>query len=182
MNENIVDLESMGRAARVACRLLAKLDAAVKNDALKRIVEGLAARQGEVLAANEQDLKVGRDDGLSDSLLDRLALDSDRMDALAADVRKVAALPDPLSERFDVRQLPNGLRVGKRRVPLGVIGAIYESRPNITVDFAVLSIKSGNALILRGGREAIHTNSALVGLIRGCIEKAGVPPDAVQFI
>ena len=182
MNENIVDLESMGRAARVAGRLLAKLDAAVKNEALKQIVEGISARQGEVLAANEQDLKVGRGDGLSDSLLDRLALDSERMDALIADVRKVAALPDPLSERFDVRQMPNGLRVGKRRVPLGVIGAIYESRPNITVDFAVLSIKSGNALILRGGREAIRTNSALVGLIRGCIEEAGVPPDAVQFV
>ena len=119
---------------------------------------------------------------MSTALLDRLMLDSSRLDAIARDVCAVAALPDPVGEIFDMRTLPNGLQVGKKRVPLGVIGAIYESRPNVTIDISVLCLKSGNAIILRGGKEAIHSNSALAKVIQEACQRAGVPEGAVQFV
>ena len=115
-------------------------------------------------------------------MLERLLLNSERLEGMAADVRTVTSLPDPVGETFDMRTLPNGLQVGRRRVPLGVIGAIYESRPNITVDISVLCFKSGNAVILRGGSEAIHSNTALANLVRDAIAEAGAPRDAVQFV
>jgi glutamate-5-semialdehyde dehydrogenase len=115
-------------------------------------------------------------------MLDRLLLNPERIEGMAGDVRSVAALPDPVGEVFDMRTLPNGMTAGKKRVPLGVIGAIYESRPNVTVDISALSLKSGNACVLRGGSEAIHSNLALVQLIRGAIAGAGVPEDALQFV
>ena len=176
------ELETKARAAREASRTLRKLSTDVKNSALLNIARALEEGQEQVLEANAKDFQAGQRNGLSEALLDRLLLTPERLSAMAADVRNVAALPDPVGETFDTRTLPNGLQVGKRRVPLGVIGAIYESRPNVTVDFAALCLKSGNAAVLRGGSEAIHSNTALALLVREAIAQAGVPPDAVQFV
>ncbi|MBM3943949.1 MAG: glutamate-5-semialdehyde dehydrogenase [SAR202 cluster bacterium] len=176
------ELQAIGMSARKAARQLAKLDRAVKDRALLGIAETLESKQPAIIEANRKDVAAGREAGLSDAILDRLTLDGKRLSALAADVRKVAGLTDPVGEEFDQKLLPNGLRLSKRRVPLGVIGAIYESRPNVTIDISALCIKSGNAVILRGGKEAIHTNAALAALVRAAIAGAGVPADAVQFI
>ena len=176
------ELTNKGAAAREAARLLAKASGHAKNTAIERVADGLARRRSEILAANERDLEAGRQAGLSDALLDRLMLDDDRLSGLAADVRAVATLPDPVGETLDMREMPNGLRVGRRTVPLGVIGAIYESRPNVTVEISALCLKSGNAVILRGGREAAHSNAALAELVRDSLEEAGLPRDAVQRI
>ena len=182
MQVTVDELEAKGKSARTAARKLAKLSTEVKNSALLNIAEALKARQEEVLAANERDYKAAQQNDLEYDVLDKLLLNPQRLEGIAADVRNVASLPDPVGETFDMRVLPNGLQVGRRRVPLGVIGAIYESRPNVTVDISVLCLKSGNAVILRGGSEAIHSNTALANLIRESISKAGVPEDAVQFI
>ena len=176
------ELTNKGAAAREAARLLAKAGGHAKNAALEIVADGLARKRSEILAANEQDLEAGRQAGLSDALLDRLKLDQDRLQGLAADVRAVAKLPDPVGETLDMREMPNGLRVGRRTVPLGVIGAIYESRPNVTVDISALCLKSGNAVILRGGREAAHSNAALAELVRDSLDEAGLPRDAVQRV
>ena len=176
------ELTKKGAAAREAARLLAKVGGQAKNAALEKIAEGLESRQDAVLAANEQDLEAGREAGLGDALLDRLMLDPDRLAGLASDVRAVAMLPDPVGETLDMREMPNGLSVGRRTVPLGVIGAIYESRPNVTIDISALCLKSGNAVILRGGREAAHSNAALAELVRDSLEEAGLPRDAVQRV
>jgi glutamate-5-semialdehyde dehydrogenase len=178
----IEDLLELGQAARAASRILARLPTAVKNQALHNIAEALDNDQVDVLAANQEDCEAARTDGLSEALLDRLLLTGDRLHDIAADVRRVGALPDPISETMDMNTMPNGLRVGKRRVPLGVIGSIYESRPNVTIDISVLSLKSGNACLLRGGKESLHSNKALVDLVRTGISNAGVPADAVQFV
>ena len=175
-------LEAMGTRARKASGELAKLSSEVKDRALHGIADGLKARQEEILEANEKDMRAAQQDGLSEALTDRLLLDPERLEGMAADIRNVAELPDPVGEVLETRDLPNGLQVSRRRVPLGVIGAIYESRPNVTVDIAALCIKSGNAVILRGGKEAIHSNTVLAALIRDQIESAGVPGDAVQFV
>ena len=175
-------LTAKGDAARAAARKLARLSTGVKNQALLNIADGLKASEAEILSANAKDLQAGKEKGLSEALLDRLLLDPSRLESMAEDVRAVAALPDPVGESFDQRTLPNGLQVGRRRVPLGVIGSIYESRPNVTVDISVLCLKSGNAVILRGGSEAIHSNTVLAQLVRDSIARAGVPQDAVQFV
>lgn len=182
MATTVERLEAMGRAARAAARRLAYLTTEVKNWALRNVADALLRDQDAILAANAEDLAAGRASGLSEALLDRLLLTPERLRALAEDVRAVAALPDPVGEIFDMRTLPNGLKVGKKRVPLGVIGAIYESRPNVTVDIACLCLKSGNACILRGGREAINTNRTLAGLLAREFAAAGVPDGAVQFV
>ena len=182
MQTAVVDLEAIGERARKAARVLAKLPTGVKDRALAGIARALGEREGEVLAANEQDYQAARREGLSEASLDRLLLDSERLASMADDVRSVAALTDPVGQTSELRVLPNGLRVGRRRVPLGVIGAIYESRPNVTVDIAVLCLKSGNAVILRGGKEAFGSNSVLSSLVRDCVESAGAPRDAVQFV
>ena len=176
------ELEVKGKAARKAARELAKTTGQVKNQALLNIADGLKYRQAEILAANEKDCDAGRENGLSESLLDRLLLNPERLEGMASEVRNVAALPDPVGETIEMRAMPNGLQIGKRRVPLGVIGAIYESRPNVTVDISTLCLKSGNAIILRGGKEAINSNTTLARLIKDSIASAGVPGDAVQFI
>jgi len=176
------DLITIGQQARAAARKLAKLSTDVKNAVLLNIADALAARQEEILQANKDDYEASKKNGLSDTLLDRLLLDPKRLADMASDVRGVAGLPDPVGEQFDVRTLPNGLILGRRRVPLGVIGAIYESRPNVTVDIACLCLKSGNAVILRGGSEAIHSNTALTRLVRDALSEAGLPGDSVQFI
>ena len=177
-----VEMLTMGRQARAAARQLAKLSTDVKNLALENIADALVTHHDKVLAANELDYRAGQQNGLSEALLERLLLTSERIESMASDVRNVALLPDPIGEQFDVSTLPNGLVLGRRRVPLGVIGTIYESRPNVTVDIASLCLKAGNSVILRGGSEAVHSNSALAALVRRAVASAGVPEDAVQFV
>jgi glutamate-5-semialdehyde dehydrogenase len=176
------ELEEKAKAAKAASRRMAYLSAEIKNKALHNISADILAKQKEILAANQKDYKAAQDSGMNAAMLDRLMLDGKRLEAIAQDVLSVAALPDPVGEVFEMRTLPNGLQLGKRRVPLGVIGAIYESRPNVTVDISALCLKSGNALILRGGKEAIHSNSALAKVVQAAATRAGVPEGAVQLI
>jgi len=166
MESAIKELEAKARAAKAASRRMSYLSAEVKNKALHNISEDLLARKDEILAANKIDYREGEASGMGAAMLDRLMLDSGRLEAIAQDVLSVAALPDPVGEVFDMRTLPNGLLIGRKRVPLGVIGAIYESRPNVTIDISALCLKSGNALILRGGKEAINSNKALAGVVQ----------------
>jgi len=182
MKNAIEELEAKGKAAKAASRRLAYLSAEVKNKALHNISDDLLAKKDEVLAANQIDYREAEASGMSAAMLDRLMLDSSRLEAIARDVLAVAALPDPVGEVFDMRTLSNGLLIGRKRVPLGVIGAIYESRPNVTIDISVLCLKSGNAIILRGGKEAINSNSALAKVVQGVVAKAGVPEGVVQFV
>jgi glutamate-5-semialdehyde dehydrogenase len=182
MNTSLTELETKARAAKTAAHRMAYLSTAVKNTALKNIAGDLLARKDEILIANKADYKQGESAGMSAALLDRLMLDQPRLEGMAADVLSVAALPDPVGEVFDMRTMPNGLLIGKKRVPLGVIGTIYESRPNVTIDISVLCLKSGNAVILRGGKEAFNSNSALAKVVRQAAARAGVPDGAVQFI
>ncbi len=182
MKSPVEKLEAKGKAAKAVSRRMAYLSAEAKNKALRNIAEDLLAKKGEILAANQIDYKDGEASGMSAALLDRLMLSESRLEAMAQDVLAVSALPDPVGEVFDMRTLPNGLLVGRKRVPLGVIGAIYESRPNVTVDIFALCLKSGNAVILRGGKEAINSNSALARLVQAAATRAGVPDGAVQFV
>lgn len=176
------EVEVKTKAAKAASKKLAYLATDIKNKALFSIADELIANEKTILAANRLDYAEGEKAGMSAAMLDRLLLTSERIQAISSDVRNVAALPDPVGETFEMRTLPNGLQVSKRRVPLGVIGAIYESRPNVTVDISILCLKSGNAIILRGGKEAIHANSALAKVIQNASYQAGVPEGAVQFI
>ncbi|MDO8472872.1 MAG: glutamate-5-semialdehyde dehydrogenase [Dehalococcoidia bacterium] len=169
-------------AARTAAKRMASLPTEVKNAALLNIAADLEARQESVLAANKLDYAEAECAGMDPAMLDRLMLSPERLRGIAGDVRAVAALPDPVGEVFDMRTLPNGLTLGRRRVPLGVIGAVYESRPNVTIDISALCLKSGNAVILRGGREAVRSNLALAGLVQGAVARAGVPEGAVQAV
>ena len=149
------------RAAQDASRVLATLDSATKNAALHAVADALEARTPEILEANARDMEAGRESGLSPALLDRLALDAARVAGIAAGVRAIAALPDPVGEVIDGFRLPNGLDVRKVRVPLGVIAVVYEARPNVTIDAAALCLKSGNAIVLRGSSSAAHSNAVL---------------------
>jgi len=176
------ELQEKGRAAKAASRKLAFLSTETKNKALLNIAEALIDKKDEILAANKIDYEEAKASGMSEAMLDRLMLSSSRLEAMAQDVRTVAALPDPVGEMFDMRTLPNGLQIGKKRVPLGVIGAIYESRPNVTIDISSLCLKSGNAVILRGGREAINSNTALARAAQEACYQAGVPQGAIQLI
>ena len=182
MKSAIEELEEKARAAKAASRRLAYLSTEVKNKALHNIADYLLAQKDEILSANQIDYKDAEASGMSAAMLDRLMLSSSRLESIAQDVLAVEALPDPVGEVFDMRTLPNGLQIGRKRVPLGVIGAIYESRPNVTIDISVLCLKSGNAIILRGGKEAIHSNSALAKVVQDAVTRAGVPDGAVQFI
>jgi glutamate-5-semialdehyde dehydrogenase len=176
------ELREKGERARQAAHRLAILDTATKNNALKAIAETIMEREPEILTANDHDIDAGQEAGLSDAYLDRLLLTVHRLEGIAQDVLAVAGLPDPVGETFDARTLPNGLRISKRRVPVGVIGVIYESRPNVTVDISALCLKSGNAAVLRGGKEAVHTNRALAGAIAEACRKSEVPAGAIQLI
>lgn len=178
----MIDLNSMGQASRTASRQLAVLSTARKNAALLAIADALEAQAAAVLAANALDIAAGRAKGLSDALLDRLLLNEKRIAALAADTRHVATLPDPVGAEYDGRVLPNGMRLCKRRIPIGVIGVIYEARPNVTIDIATLCLKTGNASILRGGSETLHSNLALTAAIQDALASAGLPAAAVQTI
>ena len=177
-----VDVASLGRAAKAASSLLARATTDQKNRALIRIAELLELRRDEVLAANRNDVEAARARKVEAYFVDRLTLTTERLTGIAGDARAVAALPDPVGEWFDETRLPNGLRLRKRRVPLGVLGVIYEARPNVTIDIAALAIKSGNAVILRGGSETLNTNRALVGLIHQALAEAGLPEAVIGFI
>ncbi len=175
-------MDEIGRNAREASRQMARADSGVKNSALEAIAAAIEASRPALLAANEKDMAAGRTSGLDAALLDRLALTDARIAGMAEGLRQIAALPDPVGNISDMNYLPSGIQVGKMRVPLGVVGIIYESRPNVTVDAAGLCLKSGNAAILRGGKEAIHSNQALAHAIQTGLEKAGLPAAAVQVI
>lgn len=177
-----IDLQRMGQRARSAARSLAKAPSSAKNDALNRAADALEARAGEILAANAGDEKAARREGLEDAVVGRLLLDRGKLCKIADDVRTIAALPDPTDETFDASTRPNGLMVSKRRVPLGVIGVIYESRPNVTIDISCLCLKSGNAVILRGGKESINSNTVLAKILQDSISGAGLTRDALQFV
>ena len=182
MKSAIRELEEKGKAARAASRKLAFLSTAVKNSALLSIAEALIDKLNEILIANKIDYEKAKASGMSEAMLDRLMLSPSRLEGIAQDTETVAALPDPVGEQFEMRTLPNGLQISKKRVPLGVIGAIYESRPNVTIDISSLCLKSGNAVILRGGKEAINSNRALAKVAQEACGQAGVPQGAIQFI
>lgn len=175
-------LETQGLAARHAERVLAVAGAAQKNRALEAMARALKERESAILAENQKDLAAARESGMKASLLDRLALSPQRIDGIVEGVRQVAALPDPIGCVTRMEKRPNGLVIGKRRVPLGVIGIIYEARPNVTVDAAALCLKSGNAVILRGGKEAFRSNKAFVAVMRDALEAAGLPRDCVALV
>jgi glutamate-5-semialdehyde dehydrogenase len=168
--------------ARDAARLLAATDTATKDRALHAIADALEERTDEILEANSRDLDAGRENGLSEALMDRLALDAGRVGAMAAGVRKIAALPDPVGEVIDGWRLPNGLDVRKTLVPLGVIAVVYEARPNVTIDAAALCLKSGNAIVLRGSSSATHSNAVLASVAGEAASAAGLPDGAVTLV
>jgi glutamate-5-semialdehyde dehydrogenase len=182
INDIALRMDDWGRRARAAARQLARSADAQKSAALLAMARLLEARAGELKAANAQDLEAGRERGLDAALMDRLTLSDRSISLMATGLRQIAAMPDPVGELTDTRIRPNGMRVSRMRVPLGVIGIIYESRPNVTIDAAALCLKSGNAAILRGGSEAFHSNQALAGVIRDGLAQAGLPSDAVQVI
>jgi glutamate-5-semialdehyde dehydrogenase len=182
MKSAIKELEEKGKAAKAASKKLAFLSTGIKNKALLNIAEALVDKLNEILIANKIDYEKAKASGMSEAMLDRLMLSPPRLEGMAEDVKAVAALPDPVGEEFERRTLPNGLEISKKRVPLGVIGAIYESRPNVTIDISSLCLKSGNAVILRGGKEAVNSNKALAKVAQEACDLAGVPHGAIQLI
>ena len=172
----------MGKAAKQASFQLATTSTAQKNKALSIIADELEANASAILAANAQDIELGRQAGLTDALLDRLLLNESRLEGIAADVRNVINLNDPVGSEIDSKVLENGMSLSRRRVPLGVVGVIYEARPNVTIDIAALCLKTGNASILRGGKETFFSNMELVKVIQIALEKAGLPAASVQYI
>lgn len=175
-------LEQMGINAKNASRILSCASAAIKNDALYKIADALENNADIIIEENKIDLENGKQNGLTKSLLDRLALSNDRIKGMADGVRKVAQFDDPIGRVISGKTLPNGLQIQKVAVPLGVIGIIFEARPNVTSDAAALCLKSGNVCILRGGKEAINSNKAIAKIMRSAIEKAGLPADCVALI
>lgn len=175
-------MQQLGLKAKRAAREIAKATAAQKNTALEVMASEIESNKEQLLAANALDMAAGEANGLDAALLDRLALDEQRLAAIAEGLRQVAGLPDPVGEMSQINAMPSGIKVGKMRVPLGVIGIIYESRPNVTADAAALCLKSGNACILRGGSEAKHSNQAIARCIRKGLQQAGLAADIVQVI
>lgn len=178
----MINLVEMGKNAKTASRVLATLKTEQKNSVLHIIADEIEANADFILAQNEKDIAEGKAAGLSQAILDRLLLTEKRVGALADDTRSVADLSDPVGSVIEARVLPNGLRLSKRRIPIGVLGVIYEARPNVTIDIAALSLKTGNAVILRGGKETLRSNLALVKVIQVALEKAGLPKTSVQII
>ncbi len=175
-------VEAKARAAKEASRALALCSAKIKNEALGQMARGLEEKAAMILEANRADLDRARSRGYPRAFLDRLTLSEGRIEEMAGGLRQVAVLPDPVGKTVETWRRPNGIEIARVRVPLGVVGFIYESRPNVTADAAGLCLKSGNALILRGGSEALESNSMIVTVLQKSIEKAGVPPEAIQFI
>ncbi len=174
-------IEEIGQTARAASKQTARASTAQKNDALEHLFTLLEEKNGAILSVNQQDIDDAKTKGLSDSMIDRLSLQG-RLEGMRDDLGRVAEMGDPVGERFEARTLPNGLTACKQRCPIGVLGVIYESRPNVTLDIAALAIKTGNAVILRGGSETIRTNRALVQVIQEALQKAHLPEKAVQLI
>ncbi|MCX7945572.1 MAG: glutamate-5-semialdehyde dehydrogenase [Hydrogenophilus sp.] len=175
-------VHALAQAARTAAQQLARTSTAQKNEALRAIAAALRARQSQIFAANELDLAHAREAGLAAAMLDRLALTPKAFAAMVDGLNEVVQLPDPVGEIRDLKPRPSGILVGKMRVPIGVIAIIYESRPNVTIDAAALTLKAGNAVILRGGKEALRTNQALAAAIADGLQQAGLPPQAVQIV
>src|SRR5262244_4113764 len=173
---------SKARVAKDAARILALASTRMKNDALQQMARGLEEKTGLILDANRADLARARSTGLTTAFMDRLTLSESRVEEMAAGLRQVAALPDPVGETVEAWRRPNGVEISRVRVPLGVIGFIYESRPNVTADAAGLCLKSGNAVLLRGGSEAIASNTLIAAVLAKALEKTGAPPDAIQFV
>ena len=185
-NADIVDtveyMRNLGEQARTAAHLMAQLEPAAKNTALLKIADFIDSERQTIKQENARDMQQGKADGLSDAMLDRLLLSDARIDAMIEGLQQVTTLADPVGEISDMRYRPTGIQVGKMRVPLGVIGIIYESRPNVTIDAAALCLKSGNASILRGGKEAIHSNQAIYRCIQQGLRAANLPEAAVQVV
>ncbi|AYO15459.1 glutamate-5-semialdehyde dehydrogenase [Vibrio owensii] len=177
-----MDLTNMGKAAKDAAFELATASTAQKNQALAIIADELEANAATILAANAKDIELGREAGLTDALLDRLLLNEERLTGIANDVRNVISLNDPVGSEIDSKVLENGISLSRRRVPLGVVGVIYEARPNVTIDIAALCLKTGNASILRGGKETFFSNMELVKVIQSALAKANLPAASVQYI
>ncbi|PAR55249.1 glutamate-5-semialdehyde dehydrogenase [Vibrio metoecus] len=178
----MMDLTVLGKAAKAASFQLATASTAQKNQALAIMAYQLEEQSASILAANDKDIALGREAGLSDAMLDRLLLNEARLQAIANDVRNVIKLNDPVGSEIDSRVLENGMSLARRRVPLGVVGVIYEARPNVTIDIAALCLKTGNAAILRGGKETFFSNMELVKVIQSALDKAGLPAASVQYI
>ncbi len=178
----MLDLTKMGEAAKRASYHLATASTTQKNLALQTIADQLELNCDAILLANEKDITLGREAGLGEAMLDRLQLNQQRVKAIADDVRNVIGLADPVGSEIDSKVLPNGMSLARRRVPLGVVGVIYEARPNVTIDIAALCLKTGNASILRGGKETFFTNIELVKVIQIALQKAGLPSESVQYI
>lgn len=181
MNIKEMVLEKASQA-KVAARVLAGVSSAIKNEALMKMADGLVSATAELKKENEKDLEYAREKGLSSALIDRLELNDKRINGMASGLREIAALPDPVGEVTRMWQRPNGLRIGKVRVPIGVIGIIYESRPNVTADAVGLCLKSGNSIILRGGSEAINSNTAIAKILMQAAKSAGLPEGCIQLI
>lgn len=175
-------LEEIGIAAKVASRFMAKCGQIQKNEALLKVAEDLLLHQDEIIEANQIDVENAKQNGMKESLIDRLMLTPARFDDMAEGIRKVVALEDPIGEVLSMKKRPNGLMIGQKRVPMGVIGIIYESRPNVTVDAFALTFKTGNAVILRGGSDCIHSNIALVKVIRDSLKESGIDENAISLI
>ena len=182
MESAIRELEEKGGVARAAAKKLAFTSTATKNRALTYIAESIVARQEEILVANRIDMEYAESSGISRTMLDRIMLSPVRLEAISGGVRKIVALPDPVGEIYDMHTAANGLQIGRKRVPLGVIGAIYESRPNVTIDISTLCLKSGNAVILRSGKESINSSVALAHIAQEACDRAGLAAGAIQII
>ncbi len=175
-------VRTMGRKARAAAAQLVTLTGAARNTALLAMADGLIGQQAVILAANAEDVAAATSDGLSSALIGRLTLTEKKLEAMARSIREIAGQVDPVGQTLEASDRPNGLRVEKRRVPIGVIGIVFESRPNVTSDAAALCLKSANACILRGGKESVRSNLAIAAVVRAALDGAGVHPDAVQLI
>lgn len=180
--EVAAQVEAKARAAKAAARVLALASTRVKNEALHQMARGLEEKAATVLDANRSDLERARTAGLTRAFVDRLTLTEGRLEEMAAGLRQIAALPDPVGETVEVWRRPSGVEIARVRVPLGVVGFIYESRPNVTADAAGLCLKSGNAVLLRGGSEALDSNTVIAQILSKAAEKAGLPPDTIQHV
>ena len=176
------DMETIGKSAKEAFKRLAVLNTETRNKGILSIADALITAQDLIVTENAKDIRLGEEKGLSPAVLDRLLLNRSRLESMSSDMVHVAGLPDPIGEVVDMNVMPNGMEVGRKRVPLGVIGVIYESRPNVTIDISSLCLKSGNAVILRGGSESFHSNTVLTEVIQDAVSKVGVPKEAVQYV
>ena len=175
-------MEDIGKLAKSASRKLATSSGASRNLAIQRIAKALVDAEGEIISENAKDIAVAKQKKVSDAMLDRLAITSESLRLMSSDALKVANLDDPVGEMIEMKTMDNGLQIGRKRIPLGVIGVIYESRPNVTVDISILCIKSGNSVILRGGSEAFNSNQVLTRVIRDAISGVNLPEDSVQIV